>query len=112
MPHKDRVDADAVTSSKPLRLWRHRDLTGFSLRFSAGQVVKLTATHGKPCCGSWSRPIPVRASPAKCAAPAQLTHLESGLAVLQHPVRRERRKPCRARDGIQVHVERRRSDER
>ncbi len=45
MPHKDRVDG-TVTSSKPLS-YGGTMIDGFSLRFSAGQVVKLTATHGE-----------------------------------------------------------------
>jgi aminopeptidase len=45
MPHKDRVDG-TVTSSKPLS-YGGTTIDGFSLRFSAGQVVKLTATHGE-----------------------------------------------------------------
>src|SRR4029450_12698347 len=45
MPHKDRVDG-TVTSSKPLS-YGGTMTDGFSLCFSAGQVVKLTATHGE-----------------------------------------------------------------
>jgi aminopeptidase len=45
MPHKDRVDG-TVTSSKPLS-YGGTMIDGFSLCFSAGQVVKLTATHGE-----------------------------------------------------------------
>lgn len=45
MPHKDRVDG-TVTSSKPLS-YGGTMIDGFSLHFSAGQVVKLTATHGE-----------------------------------------------------------------
>jgi aminopeptidase len=45
IPHKDRVDG-TVTSSKPLS-YGGTTIDGFSLRFSAGRVVKLTATHGE-----------------------------------------------------------------
>ena len=45
MPHKDRVDG-TVRSSKPLS-YGSTLIEGFTLTFSAGRVVKLTADHGE-----------------------------------------------------------------
>ena len=103
MPHKDRVDG-TVRSTKPLS-YGGTLIEGFSLTFAGGGFVDVTADRGEDVL---RRLVKMDAGAARLGELALVPHnspvAQTGLSVLQHAVRRERRQSRRARRRLQIHA--------
>ena len=95
-PHARRVEGHVV-STKPLS-YQGTLIDGIAVRFEGGRIVEAKAARGEAGAEQGARHRRGRAPARRSGAGAAfLADLEERAVVLQHPVRRERRLPHRAR---------------